>query len=63
MLHAFECMKSVVRGQGTCVSLNIHDAVKGYRLTPVETLCRYCKQIHSTIVRPLTHAQLHRHSC
>lgn len=47
---------------GLCVLLNIHDAVKGYRLTQVEILYGYCKHIHRTVARPLTHTHTHTRS-
>lgn len=43
---------------GHCVLLNIHAAVKGYRLTQVEILCGYCEETHPTMLRPLTHADI-----
>lgn len=33
---------------GRCGHVNIHDAVKMDRLTPVENPCRFCKQIQYT---------------
>lgn len=39
--------------------LNIHDVVEGYRLTPVEIRCGFCKQVHHTMARPLTHTNAH----
>lgn len=44
---------------GLCVLLNIHDVVKGYRLTQVEILSGYCKRIHRTVAGPLTHTHTH----
>lgn len=48
---------------GHLVHLNIHDAVKADKLTPVEILRGYCEQIHRTVVRSHTYMLPHRHIC
>lgn len=44
---------------GHRLPLNIHDIVRGCRLTQGEILCGYCKQIHCTVIGPLTHTHTH----